>query len=62
MRRLNQLSNFSPYSTGSVEYSTELALSRNMPHLIDLDVAFYMHLIRQFDLVHVKCDVSTGPN
>ena len=33
-----------------------------MSHLIDLDVAFYMHLIQQFDLAHVKCDVKTGPN
>ena len=31
-----------------------------MSHLIDLDVAFYMHLIRQFDSAHVKCDVYTG--
>ena len=29
-----------------------------MSHLIDLDVAFYIHLIRQFDLAHVKCDVA----
>ena len=39
------------------EYSTELAFNWNMSHLIDLDVAFYMHLIRQFDSAHVKCDV-----
>ena len=32
-----------------------------MSHLIDLDVAFYMHLIRQFDSALVKCDVQTGP-
>ena len=32
-----------------------------MSHLIDLDVAFYMHLIWQFDSAHVKCDVLTGP-
>ena len=32
-----------------------------MSHLIDLDVTFYMHLIRQFVSAHVKCDVQTGP-
>jgi len=45
------------YSTASVEYSTELAFNWNMSHLIDLNVAFYMHLIQQLDSVHVKCDV-----
>ena len=30
-----------------------------MSHLIDLDVEFYIHLIRQFDSAHVKCDVKT---
>ena len=44
--RLNQLSNSVVYSTGSVEYSTEFALNWNMSQLIDLDVAFYMHLVR----------------
>ena len=29
----------------------------NLPNSIDLDVAFYMHLIQQLDSVHVKCDV-----
>ena len=42
--------------TGTVEYSTELANS-NLPNLIVLNVAFYMHLILQFDSPHVKCDV-----
>ena len=32
-----------------------------MSHLIDLDVAFSMHLIGQFDSAHVKCDVQTRP-
>ena len=32
-----------------------------MSHLIDLDVAFYMHLIPQFDSARVKCDVKTDP-
>ena len=26
-------------------------------YVIDLDVAFYMHLTWQFDSAHVKCDV-----
>ena len=43
--------------TGTVEYSTELAFNSNLPNLILLIVAFYMHLIRQFDSAHVKCDV-----
>ena len=43
--------------TGTVQYSTELAFNSNVPNLIVLNVAFYMHLIRQFDLAHVKCDV-----
>ena len=43
--------------TGTVEYSTELAFNSNLPNLFVLNVAFYMHLIRQFDLAHVKCDV-----
>ena len=43
--------------TGTVEYSTELAFNSNLPNLIVLNVAFCMHLIRQFDSVHVKCDV-----
>ena len=34
-----------------------LALNWNRSYLIDLDVAFYMHLIRQFDSAHVKCEV-----
>ena len=37
--------------------STELAFNTNLPNLIELNIAFYMHLIRQLDLVHVKCDV-----
>ena len=57
MRRLNQLSNFSRIFDWSVEYSTELALNWNMMHLIDLDVAFYMYLIQEYDSAHVKCDV-----
>ena len=32
-----------------------------MPYLIDLDVAFYMHLTWQFDSAHVKCDVNLKP-
>ena len=43
--------------TGTVEYSTELAFNSNLPNLIVLNVAFYMHFIWQFDSVHVKCDV-----
>ena len=43
--------------TGTVEYSTELAFNSNLPNLIVLNVAFYMHFIRQFDSAHVKCDV-----
>jgi len=34
------------YSTRSVEYSTDFEINWNMPHLIDLNVAFYMHLTR----------------
>ena len=45
------------YSTGSVEYLTELAFNTNLLNLIDLNVAFYMPLIWQLDLVHVKCDI-----
>ena len=32
-----------------------------MSHLIDLDVAFYVHLIREFDSAHVKCDATFKP-
>ena len=53
MRRLNQLSTFSRI----LEYSTELGFNANLPNLIDLNIAFYMHLIRELDSVHVKCDV-----
>ena len=42
--------------TGTVEYSTELAFNSKLPNLIVLNAAFYMHLIRQFDSAHVKCD------
>ena len=55
MRRLNQLPNFS-------RIFDWLASNWNMPHLIDLDVAFYMHLTWQFDSAHVKRDVYTRPN
>ena len=41
--------------TKTVEYSTELAFNSNLPNLIVLNVAFYMHVIRQFDSPHVKC-------
>ena len=37
------------YEPGAVEYSTKLAFNSNLPNLIVLNVAFYMHLIRQFD-------------
>jgi hypothetical protein len=30
----------------SVEYSTEVALNSNLSNLIDLNVAFYMHVIQ----------------
>ena len=43
--------------TGTVQYSTELAFNSDLKNLIVLNVAFYMHLIRQFDSAHVKCDV-----
>ena len=43
--------------TGRVEYLTELAFNTNLLNLIVSNVAFYMHLIRQFDSAHVKCDV-----
>ena len=33
--------------TGTVECSTELAFNSNLPSLIVLNVAFYMHLIRR---------------
>ena len=38
--------------TGTVEYSTELACNSNLPNLFVTNVAFYMHLIRQFDSAH----------
>ena len=57
IRRLNQLSNFSSVFDCISRIFDWLALNWNMSHLIDLDVAFCMHLIRQFDLAHVKCDV-----
>ena len=41
--------------TGTVEYSTELAFNSKLPNLIVLNVAFYMHLIQQFDSARVKC-------
>ena len=43
--------------TGTVQYSTELAFNSNLKNLIVLNVAFYMHLIRQFDSAQVKCNV-----
>ena len=43
--------------TGTVKYSTELEFYSNLPNLIVYNVAFYMHLIWQFDSAHVKCDV-----
>ena len=43
--------------TGTVKYLTDLAFNSNLPNLIVLNVAFYMHLIRQFASAHVKCDV-----
>ena len=33
--------------TGTVEYSPELAFNSNLPNLIVLNVAFYVHLIWQ---------------
>ena len=51
MRRLNQLPNF----------SRNIRLTRIklkfVAFIIDLDVAFYMHLTWQFDSPHVKCDL-----
>ena len=35
--------------TGTVEYWSELAFNSNLPNFIVLNVAFYMHLIWQFD-------------
>ena len=61
MRRLNQLSKFSRIFDWISWIFDWLASNWNMSHLIDLDVAFYMHLIWQFDLAHVKYDVWTGP-
>ena len=44
--------------TGTVESDlTELAFYSNLPNLVVLNVAFYVHLIQQFDSAHVKCDV-----
>ena len=57
IRRLNQLSNFSRIFDWISRIFDWLALNWNMLHLIDLDVAVYMHLIRQFNSTHVKCDV-----
>ena len=57
IRRLNQLSNFSRIFDRISPIFDWLALNWNMSHLTDLDVAFCMHLIRQFDSAHVKCDV-----
>ena len=39
------------------EFRRELAFNSNLPNLILLNVAFYMHLIRQFISAHVKCGV-----
>ena len=57
MRRLNQLSNFSRIFDWISQIFDWFASNWNMSHLIDLDVAFYMHLIWQFDLAHVKYDI-----
>ena len=57
IRRLNQLSNFSRIFDWISRIFDWLALNWNMSHLIDLDVAFYMNLTRQFDSAHLKCDV-----
>ena len=46
--------------TGTIEYLTELAFYSNLPNLIVLNVAFYMHLIRQFDTRHVLVWVYHG--
>ena len=58
IRRLNQLSNFSRIFDWISRIFDWLALNWNRSHLIDLDVAFYTDLIRQFDSAHVKCDVQ----
>ena len=57
MRRLNQLSKFSRIFDWISRIFDWLASNWNVSHLIDLDVAFYMQLIWQFDSAHVKCDV-----
>ena len=57
MWHLNQLSKFSRIFDWISRIFDWLASNWNMSHLIDLDVAFYMHLIWQFDSAHVKCDV-----
>ena len=38
-------------------YLTELAFNLDMSNLIYLNVAFYLHLIRQLDYMHLQCDV-----
>ena len=40
------------YSTGTLEYSTELAFNSNLPNITVLNVAFYMHIIRQLYSAH----------
>ena len=57
MRRLNQLSKFRRIFDWISRIFDWLASNWNVSHLIDLDVAFYMQLIWQFDSAHVKCDV-----
>lgn len=49
-------------STGSVEVATEPEFNSNLPSWIDINVAFHMHLIQQFDSAHVKCDVYSRAN
>ena len=57
MQHLNQLSKFSRIFDWISWIFDWLASNWNVSHLIDLDVAFYMQLIWQFDSAHVKCDV-----
>ena len=55
MRRLNQISR--TYSFESTKISIWFGACKMRRLNQALDVAFYMHLIRQFNSAHVKCDV-----
>ena len=61
MRRLNQLSKFSRIFDWISRIFDWLASNWNVSHLIDLDVAFYMQLIWQFEMRRLNRALESWP-